>query len=163
MLVEYHPVSERMLNMKNDETMMKRLDNNSNMLTMMELLDASIIPVDAIRLKVGEGPFEDPHFFMADEHLFVIHGDCLISRVTEVTLGWDTDPDDPDPISEDFVTEKGLLFLGSPNLDDSNKSFADFPHLAAAMERIINVVNHNNSVWFYPDAVKIDNFVTMFD
>lgn len=143
--------------MKNDE-MMKRLDNNSNMLTMMELLDASIVPVDAIRLKVGEGPFEDPHFFMADEHLFVIHGDCLISRVTEVTLGWDTDL-----ISEDFVTEKGLLFLGSPNLDDNNKAFAEFPHLAAAMERIINVVNHNNSVWFYPDAVKIDNINTIFD
>lgn len=140
--------------MKNDETMMKRLENNSNMLTMMELLDASIVPVDAIRLKVGEGPFEDPHFFMADEHLFVIHGDCLISRVTEVNLGWDSD---------DFVTEKGLLFLGSPNLDDSNKSYADFPHLAAVMERIINVVNHNNSVWFYPDAVKIDKIVTMFN
>lgn len=129
------------------------------MLTMLELLDASIVPVDAIRLKVGEGPFEDPHFFMSDEQMFVIHGDCLISRVTEVTLGWTTDPDDPAPISDDFVTEKGLLFLGSPNLDDSNKAFVDFPHLAAVMAKLINVVNQNNSIWFDPDAVKIDNII----
>lgn len=139
---------------------MKWLSDNSNMLTMLELLDASIVPVDAIRL-VAEagGPFEDPHFFMSDGHLFVIHGDCLISRVTEVTLGWDTDPDDPGPISDDYVTENGLLFLGSPNLDDNTKSFAEFPHLAAVVEKLINVVNHNNSVWFDPDAVKIDNII----
>ncbi len=134
------------------------LDDNSNMLTMLELLDASIIPVDAIRLK-GDGPFEDPRFFMSDGHLFVIHGDCLISRVTEVTLGWDKDPDDSGPISDDYVTNDGLFFLGSPNLDDNNKAFADFPHLAAIMEKIINVVNHNNSVWFDPDAAKIDNII----
>ena len=135
------------------------LNNNSNMLTMLELLDASIVPVDAIRLKVGEGPFEDPQFFMSDGYLFVIHGDCLISMVTEVTLGWDTDLDDPGPISDDFVTENGLFFLGSPNLDDNNKAFVEFPHLAAAMNKIINVVNQNNSVWFDPDAVKIDNII----
>lgn len=138
---------------------MSWLDNNSNMLTMLELLDASIVPVDAIRLKVGEGPFEDPHFFMADGHLFVIHGDCLISRVTEVTLGWTKDPDHPGPICDEIVTENGLFFLGSPNLDDSNKAFVEFPHLAAVMQKIINVVNRNISVWFDPDAVKIDNII----
>lgn len=134
------------------------LDDNSNMLTMLELLDASIIPVDAIRLK-GDGPFEDPRFFMSDGHLFVIHGDCLISRVTEVILGWETDPEDPGPISDVIVTEEGLSFLGSPNLDDSINAFAEFPHLANVMEKLINVVNHNNSIWFDPDAVKIDNII----
>lgn len=127
---------------------------------MLELLDVSIVPVDVIRLSAAsEGPFEDPQFFMSDGHLFVIHGDCLISRVTEVTLGWATDPDDPGPISDDFVTEKGLSFLGSPNLDENGSHFVDFPHLAVAIEKIINVVNHNNSVWFDPDTVKIDNII----
>ena len=146
-------------NGRRDNNMMW-LENNSNMLTMLKLLDASIVPVDAIRLKTtSEGPFEDPHFFMCDGHLFVIHGDCRISRATEVTLGWDIDPDEPGLISDDFVTENGLFFLGSPNLDDNNKSFAEFPHLAAIMEKIIDVINRNNSVWFDPDAVKIDNII----
>ena len=138
---------------------MNWLNNNSNMLTMLELLDASIVPVDAIRLVAEAGPFEDPHFFMSDEHLFVIHGDCLISKVTSVTLGWTTDPDDPGPISDDYVTENGLFFLGSPNLDDNTKSFVEFPHLAAVMAKLINVVNQNNSIWFDPDVVKIDNII----
>ena len=39
---------------------MNWLNNNSNMLTTLELLDASIVPVDAIRLVAEAGPFEDP-------------------------------------------------------------------------------------------------------